>query len=72
MYFFPLNTINKKKGAMRQTMRKSQDLQSKRFAARLTELKNYPPLFQVFIFTKKMDPEDLNNILLRVVPNAWA
>ena len=29
-------------------MRKPQDLQSKRFAARLTELKNYPPLFQVF------------------------
>ena len=71
-YFLSLNALNKQKRAMRRAMRKPQHLQFKIFAARLTELNNYLPLLPGSSAAKKMDPEELNEILLRAVPNAWA
>ena len=70
--FFPLNALNKKKRAMRRAMRKAQDLQFKIFASRLTEVNNCLPLLPGLSVAKKMDPEELNEVLLHAVPNSWA
>ena len=43
----------------------------KRFAARMTELVNYLPLFPGSDGTKKMEEEELNMILLHVIPKGW-
>ena len=64
--------LNKQKLAMRPAMRKPRDLPLKKFAAQLTELNNYLLLFLGSVNAKKMDPEELNDILLRAVPNSWA
>ena len=50
-------------------MHKPQILLFKRFASRLTEENNYLTLFPGSIEAKKMAPEDLNNILLHIIPN---
>ena len=56
---------------MRHTMHKNPDLPFKNFASRLTELKNYLPLFPGSSANKKIPPEDLNKILLHAFPNGW-
>ena len=68
----PLSALNNQKLAMRRAMRKLQDIQFKIFAARLTELNNYLPLFPGSSAAKNMDPEYLNEILLHAVLNSWA
>ena len=57
---------------MRRAMRKAQDLQFKIFASRLTEVNNCLPLLPGLSVAKKMDPEELNEVLLHAVPNSWA
>ena len=57
---------------MRCAMRKPQDIQFKIFVAQLTQLNNYLPLFPVLGAVKRMDPEELNDILLLAVPNPWS
>ena len=57
---------------MRWAMRKTQQLPFKIFAAQLTELNNYLPLFPGSSNTNKMYTEEFNNILLHAVPNGWA
>ena len=42
------------------------------FATQLTQLNNYLPLFPRSSISKKMAPEELNDILLRAILNAWA
>ena len=54
---------------MRRAMRKPWYLPFKIFAARLTELNNYIPLFARSSVTNKMAPEELNKILLHCDPN---
>ena len=56
---------------MRRAMRKPWDLPFKRFAARLTELNNYLPLLPWYSATKKVPPEEINEIILHAVPNVW-
>ena len=70
-YFSPINEINNHKCAMRHAMGKPPYLLFKIFAARLTELNNYLPFFPGLIAANKMDPEELNKILLHAVPNLW-
>ena len=41
------------------------------FLARLTVINNFLPLLPGSDTTKKMPPEELNEILLCVVPNGW-
>ena len=53
-------------------MRKPRYILFKRFSARLSELNNYFPLFPISSTAKKMDPEELNDILLQNVSNSWA
>ena len=53
-------------------MRKPQDLPMKIFTTWMTELKNYVTLFPISSVSKKMSPEELNDILLHTVPNVWA
>ena len=66
--FSLINALSKQKRAMRREMRKPQDLPFKRFEARLTELNNFLPLLPGSSGSKKISPEELNEIILRVVP----
>ena len=56
-YFPPINALSKQKPTMRRAMRKPRDLPFKRFAARLTELNNYLPLFPWSSAVNNMPPE---------------
>ena len=71
-YLFSINALSKKKLAMRRTMRKPRSMSFKHFAARLTEINNFLTLFPGSDASKKMEMEELNKILLHVVPNGWA
>ena len=55
---------------MRRTMRKPQGVTFKKFAAQLPETNNFLTLFPGSDATKKITPEELNEIILYVVPNA--
>ena len=57
---------------MRRAMCQLQDLPFNIFATQLRELNNYLPLFPKSIASKKMAPEELNEIILHVVPNGLA
>ena len=57
---------------MRHAMRKPLKILFKHFCARHKELNNYLPLFPGSSASKKMPPEELNEILLHAVPNSWA
>ena len=57
---------------MSRAIQEPQGLLIKIFYARLTELINYLPIFPVSSAADKMDPEELNKIILHVVPNSWA
>ena len=56
---------------MRPAMRKPRDLPLKKFAAQLTELNNYLLLLPGSSNANNMDPEEINEILLRAVLNYW-
>ena len=56
---------------MRLAMRKPQDTPFNLSVTCLTELNNYPPILLGYSTTKKMPPEDINEILLHSVPNGW-
>ena len=71
-YFPPINALTKQECVMRHAMKKPRDVLFKRFSAQMKELNNYLPLFPVPSAAKKMDPEELNKILLHAVPNSWA
>ena len=53
-------------------MLKPRDIPFKHFAALLRELNSYLPLFPRSSASKKIPPEELNQILLHAVPNGWA
>ena len=56
--FFPsINSHSKQKGVMRRAMRKPHKTLFKSFAACITELNNYLPLFPSLSASKKMTPE---------------
>ena len=57
---------------MRHATRKPWDLQLNIFVARLTELNNLLQIFPGSSVAKKMNPEELNEILIHAVPNSWA
>ena len=57
---------------MRRAMRKPHKTLFKSFAACITELNNYLPLFPSLSSSKKMPPEEITEILLHAVPNGWA
>ena len=71
-YFTPINSISKQKHTMRRTMRKPRSINFKRFAARLMEISNFLLLSPGLDVSKKITHEELNEILLHAVPNAWA
>ena len=71
-YSPPINALNKQKRAMRRAIQKNWDILLNRFSERLTEMNNYLPQFPVSSAAKKMYPEELNEIILHVVPNSWA
>ena len=70
-YFFPINALSKKNCTIRHAMCKNRSMTFKSFLARLTETNNFLPLFPVSEASKKMEMEELNDILLRAVPNWW-
>ena len=57
---------------MRRAMRKPRDTLFKNFAEQLTEIDKFISLFPRSNTTKKMPPEELNDILLHTVPTGWA
>ena len=68
-YFFPINALSKQKRVMRRAIRKPRSMTLKRFAARLTVMNYFLPLFPGSDASNKMEMEELNEILLRAVPN---
>ena len=56
---------------MRHAMRKPQSMTFKRFAERLTEMNNFLMLFPGSEASKKMEMEELNEILLDAVTKAF-
>ena len=52
-------------------MRKQRDMPFKRFAARLTEINDFLPLFPILDATNKMPTEELNEFLFHAVPKGW-
>ena len=69
--FFPINSISNQKLAIRRAMRKPQSMTFKRFAERLTEMNNFLMLFPGSEASKKMEMEELNEILLDAVTKAF-
>ena len=69
--FPPINAMYNRKRAMCCAMRKNWDFYFKRFAAQLTELNNYLPLFPGSSNSMKMAPDELNKIILHDIPNGW-
>ena len=53
-YFFPIDSLSKKKRAMRRAMSKPWSIIFKHFAARLMEMNNFLPIFPGFYNSKKM------------------
>ena len=56
-YFFPINSLSKKKRVMRRAIRKPWNLPLRRFSAQLTEVNNYLPLFPGSSNNNKIPPE---------------
>ena len=56
---------------MHRAMRKTQDLPFKCFAAQQMEINNCLPLFPGLVDAKNISPEELNEILLHIIPNSW-
>ena len=69
-YFFPMNAIIKQKRAMRRYMNKPFTLIMKRPTSRIMDLNNYLPLLPRSNDSKNKEEEELNKILLHVVPNS--
>ena len=70
LFFFSINALSKQKRAMRCTMHKPCKFPFKHFSARITELKNYLPIFPGSSASKKMTAKELNKILLHAVPDS--
>ena len=68
-YFTPYNTLTNKKRAMCRYLKKPRILTMKRLATRLTELNNCLPFFPCSDASKKMEEQELNEILLHTVLN---
>ena len=66
-----LNTLSKKKQAIRRVIRKPSDMPLKHFVAQLTKINNFLPLFPGSDASKNIPPEELNEIILHAVPNGW-
>ena len=56
---------------MRRAIRKPCNMILNNSIARITEINNFLNLFPGLDITKKVTPEELNEILLHVVPNVW-
>ena len=67
-----MNALTKQTLVMRRAMCKPREIHRKKVAARLTELINKLLILPGSCFSKKMIPEEINEILLHSVPNAWA
>ena len=66
-----MNVISKHKRAIRRAMHKPQGMHFKRFTAKLTEINNFIHLFPGSDATKNIPSEELNEILLHVVPRGY-
>ena len=56
---------------MHWSMKKSQKISMKILAVCITDLKNYLPSFPGSNDSKKMEEDNINNILLHTIPNGW-
>ena len=70
--FFPLHALSKQKRAMRRAMRKPRSMPFKLFYVQLTSINYFIPLFPGSDASKKMPPEELNEILLHAVSSGWS
>ena len=68
----PINVLSKHKRAIRPAMHKPHNMPFKRFTAGLMEIKKNLPLLPGEYISKKMHPEELNEILPHAVPNGWS
>ena len=71
-YFPPVNSLSKQKRAMRRGMKKMRSLTVSRYAARLIDLNEYLASFPWVNLTDKIGVTELNEILLKSIPNSWS
>ena len=70
-YFFLSNALTKQKRKMRHMMRNPRGFKLQHIVARLQELNNLLPKFLRSDEYRNISQEELNNILLQVVPHRW-
>lgn len=70
-YFSPINALSKQKCVMHRAMRKPCTLNSRHYASGLTKLNNYLDIFPRSYATNKMGKVELDENLLRSMPNGW-
>ena len=70
-YLFPVNSISNKKRAMRPGARNPCKLNTRRYAALLTQLNEYLIAFTRFEFKQKFGDMELNQILLHSMTSGW-
>ena len=71
-YFPPVNTLSKKKRAMRCGIKKARNITVRRYAERLIDLNEYLVSFTGENLTDKIVGTKLNEILLNSMPNSWS
>ena len=70
-YFFPVNALSKQKCVMRRGMRNPRGLNIRLYAAHMIGLNKYLSIFPWAKANEKMYETDLNEILLKSMPNRW-
>ena len=71
-YFFPVNSLSKKKLEMRCCMKNPRSLKVRRYTTQLIDLNEYSAYFTVLYIYDKMGDTELNEILLNSMPNIWS
>ena len=71
-YFFPVNSLSKKKRAMRRIMRKPRGLKVRRYSYCLIDLNEYLDSFPGENMPDKIGLTELNQNLLFSMPNGWS
>ena len=69
-YFYPVNSLSKKKRAIRRGMKKTCSLTVRNYAARLIELNEHLASFPGATLTDEIGVTELNEIILNNMPNS--
>ena len=71
-YFYPVNSLSKKKRVMRRGIRKPHGSKVRRYTDFLIGLNNYLASFHGAKLNENIGMTELNEILLNSMPNSWS